>query len=54
MKAQNLYNLDTVVGCRFSFTLPVDPASMRAESNGPPASLPAQLTRDTAHADPTP
>jgi PAS domain S-box-containing protein len=53
MKVQNLYNLDTVVGCRFSFTLPVDPASMRAESNGP-ASLPAPLMRDTAPADPTP
>jgi C4-dicarboxylate-specific signal transduction histidine kinase len=24
IKAQNLYNGDTVVGCRFSFTLPVD------------------------------
>ena len=24
IKAQNLYNADTVVGCRFSFTLPVD------------------------------
>jgi PAS domain S-box-containing protein len=48
MKAQNLYNLDTVVGCRFAFTLPVDPASIRsdnASSSTPSAPLP--LTTDT-------
>jgi signal transduction histidine kinase len=27
IKAQNLYNGDTAVGCRFSFTLPVESAS---------------------------
>jgi signal transduction histidine kinase len=27
IKAQNLYNGDTAVGCRFSFTLPVSSAS---------------------------
>ena len=30
MKAQNLYNGDTVTGCRFAFTLPVD-LSQRAD-----------------------
>jgi PAS domain S-box-containing protein len=48
MKAQNLYNLDTVVGCRFAFTLPVDPALIRsdiASSSTPSAPLP--LTTDT-------
>ena len=44
MKAQNLYNASTIVGCRFSFTLPVelhqrpDAASARADSTpNPPA-----------------
>jgi C4-dicarboxylate-specific signal transduction histidine kinase len=32
IKAQNLYNGSTVVGCRFSFTLPVE--STRAEPHG--------------------
>jgi hypothetical protein len=48
MKAQNLYNLDTVVGCRFAFTLPVDPSTFRSESAGP--TIPAAsspLTTDT-------
>ncbi|MEW6690488.1 MAG: ATP-binding protein, partial [Pseudomonadota bacterium] len=31
IRAQNLYNGDTVVGCRFSFTLPVDLARSDAE-----------------------
>jgi signal transduction histidine kinase len=30
MRAQNLYNGDTVTGCRFAFTLPVD-LSQRAD-----------------------
>lgn len=35
IKAQNLYNGSTVVGCRFSFTLPVDPS--RSEASSPPS-----------------
>jgi len=53
MKAQNLYNGNTVVGCRFAFTLPVDLASIRGETASP-ASTSAQVLRDTASADPTP
>jgi signal transduction histidine kinase len=34
IKAQNLYNADTVVGCRFSFTLPVDIARSDADPAG--------------------
>jgi C4-dicarboxylate-specific signal transduction histidine kinase len=34
IKAQNLYNGSAVVGCRFSFTLPVDPS--RSEATSPP------------------
>jgi PAS domain S-box-containing protein len=57
MKAQNLYNLDTVVGCRFSFTLPVETHTARIEAAGLstlPAPLPAPEERATAPADPTP
>jgi C4-dicarboxylate-specific signal transduction histidine kinase len=53
MKAQNLYNGATVVGCRFAFTLPVDLASIRGEASSP-APTPALPLRDTASADPTP
>ncbi len=55
MKAQNLYNLDTVVGCRFAFTLPVELSAIRSESTGP-STLPAPLlpTVARATADPTP
>ena len=57
MKAQNLYNLDTVVGCRFSFTLPVESTAIRSETAGP-SNLPApQASNDvsaTAQADPAP
>jgi C4-dicarboxylate-specific signal transduction histidine kinase len=55
MKAQNLYNLDTVVGCRFAFTLPVESSAIRSETAGPstlPAPLPSTAARATA--DPTP
>jgi len=55
MKAQNLYNLDTVVGCRFAFTLPVESSALRSETAGPstlPAPLPSTVARATA--DPTP
>jgi PAS domain S-box-containing protein len=55
MKAQNLYNLDTVVGCRFAFTLPVESSAIRSETAGPstlPAPLPSTVARATA--DPTP
>jgi PAS domain S-box-containing protein len=51
MKAQNLYNLDTVVGCRFAFTLPVESMSVRSENAGL-STLPAPPSRITA--DPTP
>jgi signal transduction histidine kinase len=57
MKAQNLYNLDTVVGCRFAFTLPVEPIPPRSDSAGQPiqpAALSAPPARATASADPTP
>jgi PAS domain S-box-containing protein len=47
MKAQNLYNLDTVVGCRFAFTLPVDPSAIRHGDNGGPSTLPASLPLTT-------
>jgi C4-dicarboxylate-specific signal transduction histidine kinase len=57
MKAQNLYNLDTVVGCRFAFTLPVELSAIRSENAGPstlPAPLASNDARATAQADPTP
>jgi PAS domain S-box-containing protein len=57
MKAQNLYNLDTVVGCRFAFTLPVELSAIRSETAGPstlPAPLASNDARATAQADPTP
>jgi PAS domain S-box-containing protein len=53
VKAQNLYNLDTVVGCRFAFTLPVEPCAIRSETAGP-STLPAPLSVARATADPTP
>ncbi len=38
MKAQNLYNGRNVVGCRFSFTLPVElPARTEPAISGPDA-----------------
>jgi PAS domain S-box-containing protein len=57
MKAQNLYNLDTVVGCRFAFTLPVELSAIRSETAGPstlPAPVTSHVSRATAQADPTP
>jgi signal transduction histidine kinase len=33
IKAQNLYNGETAVGCRFSFTLPVESAAPTLHSN---------------------
>jgi PAS domain S-box-containing protein len=57
MKAQNLYNLDTVVGCRFAFTLPVESSAIRSETAGPStltAPLTSHVSRATAQADPTP
>jgi PAS domain S-box-containing protein len=52
MKVQNLYNLDSVVGCRFAFTLPVDPSAVRNEigsDNAGPSTFaaPLPLTTDT-------
>jgi PAS domain S-box-containing protein len=40
LKAQNLYNGKLVVGCRFSFTLPVDPARIDAAPTTTHAVLP--------------
>ncbi|MCU0969674.1 MAG: PAS domain S-box protein [Rubrivivax sp.] len=37
MRAQNLYNLGSVIGCRFSFTLPVD---ITLRGDAPPPSAP--------------
>jgi C4-dicarboxylate-specific signal transduction histidine kinase len=50
MKAQNLYNGDSIVGCRFSFTLPVErPPRNAAETDSALASLDvASLTNPTA------
>ena len=39
MRADNLYNDQTVVGCRFSFTLPVEPGH-RADTAPPPEAVP--------------
>ena len=36
MRAQNLYNGETVSGCRFAFTLPVE-VPVRGEATSPPA-----------------
>lgn len=46
IKAQNLYNGESVVGCRFSFTLPVDIALARGEFTAPalPPAAPANNT----------
>lgn len=49
MRAQNLYNGTQVVGCRFSFTLPVDPAART-----PDAAPGAQPFPETASASPNP
>jgi signal transduction histidine kinase len=52
MKAQNLYNGTTVVGCRFAFTLPVE-LTHRSEAAGPAQPTPALVEREAAPADPT-
>lgn len=41
MKAQNLYNGSTVVGCRFAFTLPVETSARHEAAAPPPEALPA-------------
>jgi PAS domain S-box-containing protein len=38
IRAQNLYNADTVVGCRFAFTLPVDTAA-RGDAQAVPSTV---------------
>jgi signal transduction histidine kinase len=45
LRAQNLYNGESVVGCRFSFTLPVD-ATARGDNQAPAAEAPQ--TADSA------
>jgi signal transduction histidine kinase len=53
MRAVNLYNGATVVGCRFAFTLPVD-VSVRAEPTsllGSAATTPAPTGRENANAN---
>ncbi len=39
IRAQNLYNGRTVVGCRFSFTLPVEPARSEARTASSPTTV---------------
>ena len=48
MKAQNLYNAGAIVGCRFSFTLPVE-LPVRPDAAAPPAEAdtPLELTAQT-------
>ena len=48
MKAQNLYNAGNIVGCRFSFTLPVE-LHVRHDAAAPPAEAdtPLELTAQT-------
>jgi signal transduction histidine kinase len=43
IRAQNLYNGGAVVGCRFAFTLPVEPTS-RAEGSAAPPSVNSAVT----------
>ena len=45
LRAQNLYNGEAVVGCRFSFTLPVEPG---ARADDAPAGAEAPQTADSA------
>jgi signal transduction histidine kinase len=52
MKAQNLYNGPTVVGCRFAFTLPVE-VTTRTEPPHPANPTLSRLVREAAPADPT-
>jgi C4-dicarboxylate-specific signal transduction histidine kinase len=51
MRAQNLYNGPTAVGCRFAFTLPVD-VTTRTEPLPANPTL-SRLVREAAPADPT-
>jgi hypothetical protein len=56
IRALNLYNGEAVVGCRFSFTLPVD-VSARTEPTsllGTPAPATAHPALETANTHPTP
>ncbi len=46
IKGQNLYNGDAIIGCQFSFTLPVEIASSRPESAPPQTAPPASATTD--------
>jgi hypothetical protein len=48
MKAQNLYNAGSIVGCRFSFTLPVE-LPLRPDAAALPAEVasPLELTAQT-------
>jgi signal transduction histidine kinase len=43
MKAQNLYNGIQIVGCRFSFTLPVEPGLKAEPPTGAPDTTPGTL-----------
>ncbi|NWG74055.1 MAG: PAS domain-containing sensor histidine kinase, partial [Rubrivivax sp.] len=45
LRAQNLYNGEAVIGCRFAFTLPVDPT---ARGDGDARGAPAPQTADSA------
>jgi C4-dicarboxylate-specific signal transduction histidine kinase len=47
MKAQNLYNGIQIVGCRFSFTLPVEPGLKAEPPTGAPDTTPGALAAPT-------
>ena len=49
MRAQNIYNGTQAVGCRFAFTLPVDPSAIRSDNTGPSThAAPLPLTTDSS------
>jgi PAS domain S-box-containing protein len=49
MRAQNLYNADVVVGCRFAFTLPVDLPLRNETTIPPPAAAKAKARSEAEH-----
>ncbi len=46
MRAQNLYNGESVAGCRFAFTLPVE-VPARGDSSNPPSDAQRDVQRDS-------
>jgi C4-dicarboxylate-specific signal transduction histidine kinase len=53
MKAQNLYNAEQVVGCRFSFTLPVGQLALQDSADRAEGTLPMGLLDSGAATKPT-